>query len=571
MTDMFYERLNDNWAMLFPQSTGWSRVLFILAAIGIIGSIVRGMRAGTFLGIMCIGYAIWALVWPQSHLWNARLLPFYYLTRDFLVAIGVAEVGLFVARLIRRDDERVAVRARFATLGFVVVFGIIGLGLHLENLPFFTQRWNGKEYVYEAGPFSVKSQPAYVDDWAKWNYSGYEGKDAYGEYNGVVSTMKQIGQQRGCGRALWENNNDEDKYGTPMALMLLPFWTDGCIGSSEGLYFEASGSTPYHFLTASALSAHSSDPVRRLRYEDGQVDRGVQYLKTMGIRYYLAYSRSIIAKADANPDLTPIAQSGPWKVYEVAGSGQLVTPLATQPVVATGANTNRDSWLELGTSWFQDQSAWAALPVASGPSQWQRIGLTKTGKTDDHNLARVSPSNRIDAVPLPHVTVTNVKTGDGSISFHVDKTGVPVLVKTGYFPNWNVSGAKGPYRAAPNYMVVVPTKNDVSLHYGYTTTDYLAYFLTFLGLVGVVVLWRKGKVDYTTEPADHALPPSPPGLDGVADWATPAPREPVTLLMDWDDVEPASLPPPTSLAVAPPAQPGPDTAPEPAPDDGPDH
>ena len=44
-------------------------------------------------------------------------------------------------------------------------------------------------------------------------------------------------------------------YGTPMALMLLPFWTDGCIGSMEGLYFEASGTTPYHFLTTSAMSA----------------------------------------------------------------------------------------------------------------------------------------------------------------------------------------------------------------------------------------------------------------------------------------------------------------------------
>ena len=117
--------------------------------------------------------------------------------------------------------------------------------------------------MYEAGPISVKSQPAYVDDWAKWNYSGYEGKDAYGEYSGVVNTMKEIGEDRGCGRALWENNNSEDRYGTPMALMLLPFWTDGCIGSMEGLYFEASGTTPYHFLTTSAMSEHSSNPVRR--------------------------------------------------------------------------------------------------------------------------------------------------------------------------------------------------------------------------------------------------------------------------------------------------------------------
>ena len=35
-----------------------------------------------------------------------------------------------------------------------------------------------------------------------------------------------------------------DRYGTTMAPMLLPFFTDGCIGSMEGLFFEASASTP---------------------------------------------------------------------------------------------------------------------------------------------------------------------------------------------------------------------------------------------------------------------------------------------------------------------------------------
>ena len=34
---------------------------------------------------------------------------------------------------------------------------------------------------------------------------------------------------------------------------------------------------------------------------------------------------------------------------------------------------------------------------------------------------------------------------------------MPVVVKTSYFPNWEVQGAEGPYRLAPNLMVVVPT------------------------------------------------------------------------------------------------------------------
>ena len=41
---------------------------------------------------MAIGYGGVGLLWPQSLLWNARLLPFIYLTRYLLAAIGVAEI-----------------------------------------------------------------------------------------------------------------------------------------------------------------------------------------------------------------------------------------------------------------------------------------------------------------------------------------------------------------------------------------------------------------------------------------------------------------------------------------------
>ena len=452
------------------------------------------------------------------------------------------------------ETPRVREWFRFGTLGFAVIAGLIALGLHLQNLPFFNQRWNGTQWVYEAGPIAVKSQPAYVDDWAKWNYSGYEGKDAYGEYSGVVNTMKQVGQQQGCGRALWENNNDEDRYGTPMALMLLPFWTDGCIGSMEGLYFEASGTTPYHFLTTSAMSAHSSNPVRRLQYDDGDVDKGVEYMQTLGVRYYLAFSPSVIAKADANPALTPIAQSGPWKVYEVANS-DMVVPLTTEPIVATGADSNRDSWLELGTSYFQHQEQWPGIPAASGPADWQRVALTKTGQTTDRTLATVAPSAPVQPTSLPAVTVSDVNTSDNSISFHVDQVGVPVLVKASYFPNWEVSGAKGPYRVAPNSMVVIPTSNEVTLHYGHTPTEYFAYFLSLLGIAGLVYLWRKGRVDYGRPEVALGLP-LPPGLDDS--WTPPAPAEPITFLMDWDEDDRAWSP--GSRPPLPPASPPPDGA-----------
>jgi len=86
------------------------------------------------------------------------------------------------------------------------------------------------------------------------------------------------------------------------------------------------------------------------------------------------------------------------------------------------------------------------------------------------------------------VQVSHVRATDDSISFRVDRTGVPVLVKASYFPNWKVSGAEGPYRATPNFMVVVPTEKHVTLRYGTTHAEWLGRFLTLLGFVGLGVL-----------------------------------------------------------------------------------
>ena len=80
--------------------------------------------------------------------------------------------------------------------------------------------------------------------------------------------------------------------------------------------------------------------------------------------------------------------------------------------------------------------------------------------------------------------------GESSISFDVDQTGVPVLVKVSYFPNWEASGADGPYRIGPNMMVVIPTENHVELEYGRTPIDYLSILLTFVG-IGLCFWWRR--------------------------------------------------------------------------------
>ena len=135
---------------------------------------------------------------------------------------------------------------------------------------------------------------------------------------------------------MWENNGENGDYGTTMALMLLPHWTDGCIASMEGLFFEASGTTPYHFVTTAAMSENSSNPVRELRYTDNDASVGVPYLQTLGVKYVMVFTEAAKRQADQQPELTLVRESGPWNVYAVADS-DLVVPLAVQPVVVERA------------------------------------------------------------------------------------------------------------------------------------------------------------------------------------------------------------------------------------------
>jgi hypothetical protein len=285
-----------------------------------------------------------------------------------------------------------------------------------------------------------------------------------------------------------------------MALMLLPYWTNGCIGSMEGLFFEAAGSTPYHFITAAALSKQSSNPVRELRYDNNDALKGVAYMRMMGIRYYMAYTPEAIAKAEEQKELSPVGISGPWHIYEIPNTA-IVEPLAVQPVVVNERpGDKRERWLEIGTSYFQHTNEWAALPVDHGPDEWQSIDVVADmlrsigepgGPGREVDIVVPKESSKITPVSLDPVVVSDVEINEESVSFSVDRVGVPVLVKVSYFPNWQVKGASGVYRAAPNMMVVVPTEKNVTLSYESSNLDRSSYAVTAFGILLVVRLFRR--------------------------------------------------------------------------------
>jgi hypothetical protein len=504
------------WKYLIPRTAGEMpndlRWVLALASVGVVLSIAFRIRVGVYLaGITLLG-AIAFVVLPEGRLWNARLLPFYYLGLYLLAAIGVAEVGRTIAVLVARDPDRPSPIGPAAVAAGAALMSFVFVALPLRTLPGGSTRADGSySWLFlENG----SGQQSFVRSWARWNYTGYEGKAAYAEYRDLVTTMREVADEHGCGRSFWEYEREINRYGTPMALMLLPHWTDGCIGSMEGLFFESSGTTPFHFLTQVELSAAPSAAQRDLPYGPFDIDKGVRHLQLMGVRYYIATSAQATTAARTNDDLTEVATSGPWVVFEVADSA-LVEPLDNEPAVLAGQVHQQHEWIcsqrdeddrcdGPAVRWYLHEEAQDVFLAQSGPDAWQRV--------DRHDPEP-------EARPAPEVDVTGLDVDTNRISFDVDRVGTPVLVKASYFPNWRASGADGPYRVAPNLMVVVPTDQHVELSYGREPIEWVGYALTLLGIGLVVLLARRpALVDPSPPPAGEGDPP--PDVDPA--WAAPA-------------------------------------------------
>ena len=304
--------------------------------------------------------------------------------------------------------------------------------------------------------------------WAEWNYSGYEdtSRVEHRSPSRTASTATSWTRWAACppGRAMWEGGQAIDTYGTSLALMLLPYWTDGRIASMEGLYYESAATTPFHFMAVAPLSGpgNASNPVRGLDYRTIEdFDLGVRYLQLLGVRYYMAYSHGGEGRTrTTNPDLAPRREvAGPRRrrADRAGRSTRCAAPRRSRRCRTSRSSSTPHAGTQsecfgreptAGASTTRSSGRGSASPRAGGTTRRRSTGRSPPGGPDElgagarrSDARRPRPGSR-----LPDGEVTDVHETDDSVSFHVSRTGVPVVVRTSYFPNWEVDGADGPWR-----------------------------------------------------------------------------------------------------------------------------
>ena len=501
-TDMRYTPITQYGDFLFPSylwgvggAWPWEWGATVLGGAALIGAVVRRRRVTATLVLVMLTalsgllFRFWEDL-QATPAWNLRFVPFWYLALFLVMGLGVAEVvrgGAWLARW-------AGASLRWSVPGMVLRTAVIA----------------GLTVALSLGALvGIDRQKSFLPYWIRWNYRGYEDERGDGatpakqftEYRALIDTLGALAP----GRALWEGNTQLNVYGSPLALMLLPYWTDGRIASMEGVYYEASATTPYHFMAAAALAApgNASNAVRGVPYRTQEdFGLGVRWLGLLGVRYLAVHSASAKDAADADGRLTLVATSPDldhappeeWSIYRLEDSA-LVEPLAYQPVVVEklsesdlqacrqrllGQGVDDEhlrihEWQDcIAVPWFANPADLDRPIVAGGPESWQRSGAER--------------ARSLREIRVRDVTVSNIRADDDSVSFRVSRPGVPVMVKTSFFPNWVVDGARGPYRATPNFMVVVPTGRRVTLTYSTTGPEWLGRAGTLAGLAGLVGL-----------------------------------------------------------------------------------
>ena len=500
-SDMVWTPLR-RWEEILPVEI-W--LLLPIAAAGAVWAVRRTRRIAPMVVatlIPLIYYPIPSIlpgVMPETFgdfhfkLWNGRLLPYWYFGVVYFASIGVGVAGLMASR--RLPDRLsfwwaraaialgalvgviVVVSSDLPTLAWVAIVVTGGLAFAATFLAWGDLSTRGLLTAASGAVLALGalSGVSFIDGWARWNYEGYEEKDVYGEYEGLMTEIAALPP----GRVQWEQNTGMNQYGTPMALMLIPYWTPEH-QSMEGLFFESSLTTPFHFITAGEVSLAPSNAIPGLPYQNFDFDRGVAHLGHFGVDYYVSFTPEAREKADAQPEMERLLISEPFALYQLPETG-LVEVATNEPVVydpeldADGEAT--PGFHDVMLDWFADIELLDQWVANDGPEQWRRIGPAVSDE-----LAEARPIEQTG-------TVSDVVVDDHRISFTTDAIGVPHLVKVTYFPNWEAQGADGPWRAAPSLMVVVPTERDVVLEFRNQAPETSGWLLSAAAVAGLVV-WR---------------------------------------------------------------------------------
>ena len=450
---------------------------FVIGSIIFIISYSRktSLRAISGFEIYIISISIYLFFYgPESALWNGRIVPFFNLG---IIILFFNLLNFDILNLTKKIQGKypLAVFLLFINGYFMYLYyskwgntyttTTISLILIISIMTLISAK-SENFLIYTALISLTFATLSYLPHWLNWNFTGYESKSNWSD----ITTLYEGLEALEPGRIMWEPNSDLNKYGTPMVLMTIPMFTDH--QSVEGLYFDSSITTPFHFLTVSGLAERPSNPVGGLTYINGEFDKGLRLMEELGVDYFIAFTSSIKDKANKNENFNFLFSNEVFNVYSIN----------TMKVELVD-----DDLYVFESPGFYERLRGAILRESSDQNffdaayeSFKNESNYKIIENFDKSLIEVSDKNS-------ELLITELNIGNNLITFKTNKPNQLHLIKVSYFPNWEITNGKGPFRISPSFMAVIPNEEFVELKFESTIEEKALNFLSFFALFGALL------------------------------------------------------------------------------------
>ena len=109
---------------------------------------------------------------------------------------------------------------------------------------------------------------------------------------------------------MWEYSASENRFGTPEALMLLPYWTNRCIDPWRVCCSSRRPPRPTTHRPGGAVRRGRPSPRSVSRTAPVDVTLGVQHLQLLGVKYFMAETPQVEQEATVDPACKLVAKTG---------------------------------------------------------------------------------------------------------------------------------------------------------------------------------------------------------------------------------------------------------------------
>lgn len=373
----------------------------------------------TFLILVSVGYYF---IFPPLGLVDVRIFPVLQMVLCFF---GALAVGLLMNKYL----------AKVWVWFFTIPLALVGI-------------WWGGQQIFN------------FPHWMKWNYSGWEAKNAYPD---LVQLSKSIKGDFSQPRVVYENSELSNVAGTMRVFEMLPYFANR--STLESVYMQATILAPAAFYIQALASKTPSCPFPNYQCTSINLSQLEFYFPLMGVSDLILISEEAQAQASKLTFLQKQGDYGLWHHYHSTKPAPLVDVLRQPPQTIPSGNFKAEFY-----SWFLRYTGREPFLLVNDSKDTSKVFSAIASNEECH------PTLEVDFSEM------KLKT-DCPGKFH--------YLKFAFHSTWKTSTKDELYLLSPGFIGIIPSQNEVHFKWGQHWLWTLSNTISWLTLLSIIAMTLK--------------------------------------------------------------------------------